>query len=303
MQKKLLLIINPHSGRGLSNTKIGDIVMKLSQGDFVVTVMFTQVYTVSQLARENAAGYDLVVCCGGDGTLSDIIAGLVELPNPPPIGYIPTGTANDVATTLALSRNTDTAVRTILDGNTTRYDVGVFGGESFSYIAAFGVFTAVSYATPQAKKKALGHLAYVFGGISEVPTMAQTHHTIVEYDDGVLEGDFSFGGVTNSTSVAGFVRINPEYVDLGDGLFEVILIKTPMNIMQFADIIRDVTSKNFASDSVVLLHTKRVRFTFDEPVAWTRDGESGGEHKSVEISIHPRAVRIITPRVDTDTTP
>jgi len=296
LKNKLLLIINKYSGHGVTHSTIGELVTRLSESGFTVTVMFTEKDKVAQLAFENASLFDLYVCCGGDGTLSDVVSGLVGAENAPPIGYIPMGTANDIATTLALSRNIEQAVNTISEGYCIDYDVGLFRNDlHFTYIAAFGMFTELSYATPQSQKKILGHFAYVLGGFSGLSRIKQ-RSVRVEYDNGVLEDDFIYGGVMNSRSVAGLVTISPEYVDLSDGLFEVILLRKPMNIAQLSDILSKVFAHKLESDAIVLLHTSKVKFTFDEPVAWTRDGESGGDHSEVEITNIPRAVRLIVPK-------
>jgi YegS/Rv2252/BmrU family lipid kinase len=284
--------VNPYSGRGLSKAVLGTIVSQLCDGDYFVTVFTTKNRNTAELAREYGAEYDLVICAGGDGTLSDVVAGLMDLASPPPIGYIPTGTANDMATTLALSRNPQTALNKILGGTATPLDVGKIGDEYFTYIAAFGAFTGVSYQTPQSAKRALGHLAYVLGGIGAIGAIKPLH-TIVTYDGGEIEGDFIFGGVTNSTSVAGLVRLDPDKVALGDGLFEIILVRQPLEYMDFHNIIVDLTTKQYTSDNVIMLHSSQVTFRFDTDVAWTRDGEDGGVHRELSVENCPAAMRII----------
>jgi YegS/Rv2252/BmrU family lipid kinase len=229
---------------------------------------------------------------GGDGTLSDVISGLVALTSPPPVGYIPTGTANDVATTLSLSHDPQLAAQRIIRGDPTPLDVGVFCGKTFTYIAAFGAFTGVSYQTTQSAKRALGHLAYVVGGLADMAAIKPVH-TILETDDGVIEDDFIFGGVTNSLSVAGLMRLDPHDVELSDGLFEVLLVKNPVDIVDMGNTLISIMNRTYDSDSVRLLHTSRAKFTFGEDVAWTRDGEDGGKHREVEISVLPSAINII----------
>jgi diacylglycerol kinase family enzyme len=171
-------------------------------------------------------------------------------------------------------------------------DVGCFGDEHFVYIAAFGAFTGVSYSTPQSAKNALGHLAYVLGGLS-VMSQIESRHCHVEFDEGQIEGEYIFGAVTNSTSVAGLVRLPKRLVDLGDGKFEVILVKKPVNLQDLNDIILNIIAQEYNSDAVIMLHTSRVRFTFETPVAWTRDGENGGEHRVIDITNKKQAVRVI----------
>ncbi len=287
-----MLIVNPYSGRGLSNSALGVIVSLLSEGGYIVSVYSTELGTAEELTRAFAAQYDLVVCVGGDGTISGVVAGLMQTENPPPFGFIPAGTANDMASTLALSKDPKLAVSSILKGRPVGLDIGCFNDKYFAYIAAFGAFTGVSYTTRQSAKRALGHLAYVIGGLASVPAI-KPQHTVVEYDDGVIEGSFIFGGVTNSTSIAGFVKLDRKDVDLGDGLFEVILVKNPVNTLELGDIIRSILDHTYHSDNVLLLHTKRIVFRFDEDVAWTRDGENGGCHRTLEIVNRRQALKII----------
>jgi len=287
-----MLIINPYSGRGLTKTALGTIISYLCADDYNVTVYFSHEKTPEELAFEYAAGYDLVVCVGGDGTLSGVITGLLNSNGTTPIGYIPAGTANDVATSLALSKNTSAAAKKIIKGAPKPLDIGKFHDRYFTYIAAFGAFTSVAYSTPQNTKRSIGHLAYVLEGIADVPNI-KPKYTIVEYDNKTIEGEFVFGAVTNSTSVAGLIKLNPERVDLADGEFEIILVKQPIVPADFIDLLSSVAAKTYDGDNVKMLHASKVRFIFDEEVAWTIDGEDGGLHKKVEIKNCHKAVEIV----------
>ena len=289
MDKSLMLIINPKAGRGSYRISFGDAMQVLAAGGYRTTLFFTARRGDATLfAARYAARYDVVACIGGDGTLSEVLAGVMTLDNPPPVGYFPMGTANDVATTLGLPKNdTVAAARRILTGMPHPFDVGGFGEKDyFAYIAAFGAFTEVSYATPQDQKKMLGHLAYVLQGMQQLPKI-EPIHTVVEYDGGVLEGNFLYGSVSNSTSVAGIVRLPEAMVSLGDGVSELVLVRDPGTVANFAELVSSVLSERFDSEKLLILHTKKARFHFDDPVAWTRDGEAGGEYRDIEIrNIH-----------------
>lgn len=293
--KKLMLVINPAAGRGGYKLNLGETLQVLDYGGYRTTVFFTQKrgdakkYTV-----ENAADFDTVACVGGDGTLSEVLAGLMNIKNPPPVGYIPMGTANDVATTLALPKNdTLAAAKRILDGEVHPFDVGGFGKEDyFAYIAAFGAFTEVSYATPQDQKKVWGHLAYVLQGAAALPYI-ESYRTRVEFDDGVIETDLVYGSMSNSTSVAGIVRLKEEMVCLGDGMSELVLVKDPGSVEGFGEIVSSVLSRRFDSDKLIILHTSKAKFTFEKPVAWTRDGEDGGLHQEIELCNYMHPVQLI----------
>jgi len=294
MQKNLMFIINPVAGKGGFRSGLNETLETFYNGGYIPTVYFTAGKgDATRLAKERGADYDLVVCAGGDGTLSEVVSGLVTLDTPPPLGYIPIGSTNDVATTLNLPRNPLKAAQNIISGKPVPLDVGKFGNDAyFTYIAAFGAFTDVSYETPQETKQVLGHLAYILEGMSRLKNL--THHKCtVEYDGGVIHEDLIFGAVTNSTSVAGLLRLDGSVVHLGDGMFEVILIRNPKSMLDINGIISDILAKNYQGEKFTLFHSQKVRFIFDEPVAWTRDGESGGRHKEVCLENLHTAIKIL----------
>lgn len=295
MKKRMMLIINPMAGRSGYKTGFGEVMNILDSGGYLTTVYFTQGRgDATVFAAQHAAEYDTVACIGGDGTLSEVIAGLMRVPSPPPLGYIPMGTANDVATTLGLPKNdTIGAALRLVRGSAHPYDVGGFGAdEYFAYIAAFGAFTEVSYATPQDMKKRLGHLAYVLQGMAALPKL-ESYNTRVEYDGGVVEAPLVYGSMSNSTSVAGIVKLREEMVCLGDGMSELVLVKDPGSIEGFSEIVTSVLSQRYDSNKLIILHTTRAKFTFEKPVAWTRDGEAGGEYAEVELKNYAAPIELI----------
>lgn len=280
-----MLIINPMAGRGAYTYNFSEAMNLLSYGGCTPTLYFTRARgDAARFAEKYAGEYDIVACIGGDGTLSEVLAGLMKLDKPPKVGYIPMGTANDVATTLGLPKNdTIGAAKVILEGKGHPFDVGGFGEDQyFAYIAAFGAFTNVSYETPQSQKKALGHLAYVLQGAAELPNIKGIRAR-VEYDDGVFEGSLIYGSMSNSTSVAGLVKLPEEMVCLGDGMSELVLVRDPGGVEGLGEIVSSVLSKRFDSEKLLILHTRKARFIFEEPVAWTRDGEDGGSWKEIEL--------------------
>lgn len=295
MSKKLMLILNPTAGSGSGVLAIGPAMEVLYRGGFVPTVFYTgAVGEATQFVLEHGEEYDCVVCIGGDGTLSETVAGLAQLSSPPPLGYIPQGTANDVAASLGLSKNPVQAAKIIVRGRTESLDVGKFNeNDYFTYIAAFGAFTEVSYETPRQYKQTLGHLAYVLQGMSQLQKIS-AYHTIVEFDEGTIEDDLIFGSVSNTKSVAGIVKLKKLGIELNDGLFEVTLVRNPANVIEMSKIVSNVLSQNFNGDQVIMFQSKHVKFTFDKPVKWTRDGEAGGAHEKVELSNLCSAIRILT---------
>lgn len=295
MKRNLMLIINPAAGRGGYKQNLGEALNVLDRGGFRTTLFFTSgPGEATNFAKEYGGQYDVVACVGGDGTLSEVIGGIMKLKNPPQLGYIPMGTANDVATTLALPKNdTVGAANRIVKGKPHPYDVGGFGDDRyFAYIAAFGAFTDVSYATPQNQKKILGHLAYILQGAMQLPKI-ESYKTRVEYDNGVIEGNLIYGSLSNSTSVAGIVKLREEMVALGDGISELVLVKDPGSVEGIGEILASVISHRFDSDKLIILHTRKAKFSFEKPVAWTRDGEDGGKHTNIELCNYPRPIEFI----------
>ena len=294
--KKLLFIINPVAGRGMYKQGLGEALFTLHSAGYEPTLRFTSRAGEAVELAQLAAGYDLVCCPGGDGTLSEVTSGLMALEpeKRPPIGYFPLGTANDVATTLKLPKNDPAAVaRRIAEGAPRAWDIGRFGEDKyFTYVAAFGAFTDVSYETPQQSKQALGHLAYLLEGMNRLPKLPH-YRAQVELDGKIAEGDYIFGGVTNSTSVAGLVKLDPDMVALDDGEFEVALVKYPATLADLNALVSQAVSRNYNGEMLTIQKAKRVRFTFAEPVPFTRDGEPGGVCTDVRIENLHAAVRLI----------
>ncbi len=295
MAKKMMLIVNPNAGKSQYKSILSEVLNEFSAADIIPTVFFSRYPGhIPELVEAYALDYDIVTCIGGDGTLSETAFGMMKLPEQRPVGYIPMGTANDVARTLGLDHKQPLdCVKRIIEGSPVSIDIGQFGPDNyFAYIAAFGAFTDVSYATPQEAKQTLGHLAYTLEGIKQIPKLS-SHHAVIEYDEGVINDNFIFGAITNSTSVAGFLKLDNNKVSLSDGLFEVLLIKTPQALKDLNDIISSILSNNFNKNSVIFLKSKEIRIMFDEPVSWTRDGEDGGSHQDVVIFNRSPGIEIL----------
>lgn len=296
MAKNMMMLVNPAAGRSMSDLNLGTAVSTFAANGYCPTVFYTTgPGTASGIVAENAGNFDRLVTLGGDGTLSDTIAGLMRLPQEkrPKLGYIPMGTANDVANTLGLPmRQPMRAAEMILAGKPLPYDVGEMEGIGFfTYIAAFGAFTEVSYKTDQELKRTLGHLAYVLGGLNALSTI-KSYKAVIEHDGGTTEGDFIYGAMSNSLSVAGLVRLNDELVDLSDGKFEILLVRRPKDVMEINSILTGVLNKTYDSPCLTVVQSGNVKFTFEEPVPWTRDGEDGDAHQTLTLHSHRHAVEI-----------
>lgn len=291
--KKLLFVVNGHSGKGQIKNKLLDIIDIMIKEGYHVQVHTTQEREdATKVVREQAKYYDLVVCSGGDGTLDEAVTGMMQSEVRTPLGYIPAGSTNDFANSLEIPKDMIQAAKTAVLGVPFSCDVGEFNGDYFIYVAAFGSFTDVSYATSQELKNALGHVAYILEGAKRLHTI-KSYHMRVEYDGNEIEGDFLLGMITNSTSVGGFKNMTGKDVKLDDGMFEVTLIHKPKNIIELNTIIASLTNLKDETDLIDSFRADSVKFYSEEEIPWTLDGEFGGDHKEVQIKDHCKAVDIM----------
>ena len=295
--RSLLFIYNPTSGTGKIKTELPLITDTFTKAGWLVTAYPTQCKgDAAQAARLLSPGFERVVCAGGDGTLSETVSGLMELEHPPVLGYIPVGSTNDCAATLELPRKPRLAAAVAAgEGTPCPFDIGTLNGHSFVYVAAFGAFTKVAYATPQDLKNTFGHVAYILEGIASLPTIAP-YHLKVEHDGEVLEDDFFFGMVSNAVTVGSFKLPQSGSVVLDDGLFEVTLVKKPVSLSDIASGFQAfLTPASGAGGAGALIHfqTSRVTFTCGQPIPWTLDGEFGGEHSVSVVENRRQALTIV----------
>jgi len=241
---------------------------------------------------QEGSEYDLIICSGGDGTLDEVVTGMMQMDEKRPIGYIPMGSTNYFANSLQLPKNVRKAAEIALDGQPFACDVGQFNDNSFIYVAAFGIFTEVSYQTNQELKNLLGHAAYILEGAKSLLDI-EAYEMRVEYADTILEGEFIFGMVTNSISVGGFKQIAGKNVLLDDGVFEVTLIKRPKNPLELNEIVTSLLARVDNTELIYSFKTDEIRFYTEKEVTWTLDGEYGGSHNQVVIKNWHRAVEIM----------
>ncbi|MBE7037690.1 MAG: YegS/Rv2252/BmrU family lipid kinase [Ruminococcaceae bacterium] len=295
MPKKLYFVFNPHSGRAQIKGNLLNIIDTFVKADYEVLVYPTQTKgDATEKISKNALDYDLVVASGGDGTLNEAVCGLMSIPKAkrPPLGYIPSGTVNDFATSLHIPKNQLEACKNIIKGKEILVDIGKFSKKYFVYVAAFGAFTDVSYQTNQQFKNMFGYAAYLMEGLKRVGTIKPIK-TKINVEDKFIEDEFVFGMVSNTDYVGGFEMVSKD-VSLNDGLFEVLLIKMPKNPMELQTAITDLLSRNTQSKMFVSLKCSKIKIHCQTPISWTVDGEYGGDHKKVEITNKSKAIRIIT---------
>lgn len=295
-QKNLLLIVNPCSGRAKMHTELLKVIEILSHAGYRVTVYptkakFDATEYVESLSQDD---YDIIVVCGGDGTLNEVITGMMTASLKIPLGYIPSGTLNEWSSGLRISKNAETAANDITLGKEIQLDIGKFDKRYFSYTASFGAFTSASYSAPQDIKNILGQAAYFFEGIKSLANIKPIHLKFT-HENGVVEGDFLFGAISNSLSVGGIVKYNKEAVELNDGQFEVLLIRKPDNILKLQPIIDGILMRNFDREGIEFFHTKKVLIESDELVPWTLDGEYAEGQPKMEITNIHNAITFILP--------
>lgn len=275
--------------------QLSDILEIMVRAGYEVNVHPTQsVGDATEVAATRAKDYDLVVCCGGDGTLDETVTGLMKSGCSVPLGYIPAGSTNDFAASLNLPKNMKKAAQVAVEGSDFPCDVGCFGEKNFIYIAAFGLFTDVSYQTKQELKNVLGHVAYLLEGAKRIGSHP-SYRMRVEYNGGVIEDEFMYGMVTNSLSVGGFKGMTGDDVALNDGLFEVMLIRTPRNAVELNEIIAVLTKLRPESDLIYTFKTDELRISPYQSIPWTLDGEYGGEQTQIQLSCMRRALTIRVP--------
>lgn len=294
--KKLLFIYNPHAGKELLKPKLSDIVDIFVKAGYEVTIYPTQSYrdAYRKVKEYHAKEYNLVVCSGGDGTIDEVVTGMMARSERDPVGYIPTGTTNDFANSLHIPKGLLKAADNAVNGSVFPCDVGKFNEDIFVYIAAFGLFTDVSYQTDQAMKNVLGHMAYILEGTKRLFNVP-SYRIKVTHDDETIEDEFVYGMVTNSRSVGGFRNMIGKNVAFDDGLFEVTLIKTPKNPIALQEIIAALLIEQIDTKHMYTFKTGKIVFESLEEIPWTLDGEFGGEHDYVEIENLQQQFEIMVP--------
>lgn len=295
-KKRMLFIYNPRAGKAKIRSNLLDIIDIFTKADYEVTAYPTQARGdgLTAVKEQRSGSYDIIVCSGGDGTLDEVVTGMMQCVDRIPIGYVPAGSTNDFANSLGIPRNMIRAAQAIVSGKTFHCDVGAFNDDVFVYIAAFGIFTDVSYETPQDVKNLLGHMAYILEGMRRLSTV-KSYKMRVESEEFCVEDEFLFGMITNSTSVGGFKRITGKYIELDDGKFEVTLIKKPANATELNQIMTALLTGNINTQCMYCFKSGSLRLYSDEEVAWTLDGEFGGKHKEVEILDNKQALQILVP--------
>ena len=293
--KKLLFILNPCAGTRKANKVLPALLALFNRAGYDVLTFITGATgeAIDEVAAK-AADMDLIVCCGGDGTFNETVTGILKSGANTPVGYIPTGSTNDFAGSLGLPLDPLKAAKQIIDGTPQQYDIGQFCGRFFTYVASFGAFTRSSYATSQSVKNALGHTAYLLSGISD---LMQIHSIPVRMElDGseVLEGDYVFGAICNSTSIGGVMKLDPNVVDMSDGLFEILLIRAPKDLGELTECITAIQKQQYDGCRMLTFRSaKSIQIAASPALAWTLDGEMETGNGDIAVTNLHHAITLI----------
>ena len=290
--KKMLFLINPVSGKLVLNDCLMDVIEVFSSGDYEINVRLTKSKVDMSEAVKEAAGYDTVVCCGGDGTLNIVAGAIFEADLDTVIGYIPGGTTNDFANSRRIDTVAVGAAKQIVEGVVRDTDLGILNGSPFVYVAAFGMFSDVSYQTSRELKKNLGHAAYLIEGLKSFTT-AKPYNAKVTYDGGEIEGDFIYGMVSNSRRVGGFEMPIMQNVLYDDGEMELVLVRHPKNAADMQKIINALVTQTADDSMVYMFKATKVRVESEDDIPWTLDGEFGGAFKDTMVTVEEAAVKMI----------
>ncbi len=294
--EKVFLILNPISGKLKAKNSFFDIIESVCMTttlppSVALTERKKHAEELASYACDN--GFDRIICCGGDGTLNEIVNGVLKSKGKAKIGYIPSGTTNDFANGLGISQDIRIAAYNAVNGTDLTLDAGVFGKDFFTYIASFGIFTACSYSTPQQSKNVLGHFAYVLESLKDLKEI-KTIHTRAIIEDKVFEGDYIFGAVSNTMSIGGLVKLDSTMVNLNDGLFELVLVKAPKTINDFNRILASVKTLNFDNEFFVFEKAEKISVELPAGTPWSVDGEmkETPEDGRVDISVSKHSITL-----------
>lgn len=291
--KKLLLIVNPRAGKNKSHAPLYDAIARLSEGGYLIHVMETKAPgDATRAARDMGGLYDTVACYGGDGTLNETISGLMQLDKRPKLGYLPAGSTNDFAATLHIPVVPYMAANIIAGGETMALDVGRHNDRYFSYVASFGAFTKASYSAPQEVKNALGHFAYILEGIKSLDSL-RPYHCRITADEETVEGDFIFGSVCNSTSLAGLVKLDPNRVRMDDGEFEVVLLRMPRTALDLTGLLVSLKQMQYDNPGIFFRHASKVTVETEDDIPWSLDGEYAPSQNMVQIENCHGAIKLL----------
>ena len=292
-KRKLLMIVNPKAGRNKSRGPLFDAAAVLSEAGYLLSIHRTTAPgDASATAEREGERYDVVIAVGGDGTLNEVASALLKLEHPPLLGYLPQGSTNDFAACLRIPPDPPAAAAAIARNVPRRLDAGCWNQRRFLYVASFGAFTRTSYAAAQAAKNALGHFAYILEGMKDLNTLRACKVSITA-DGEVLDGEYLFGAVCNSTSIGGLMKLDPQRVVLDDGLFELLLIPSPKNAAGLQSLVSALLNQDYDGQGLIFRHVSSVTVRTEEDLPWSLDGEYAPSAPLVEVRTMPQCLTML----------
>lgn len=299
--ENVLLIKNPRAGKDSKRIGTGEIISAFKEhGIECFEKTTTCPGDAVNIAQKYASSYDAVICCGGDGTYNEVINGMMLAEADKPIIYLPCGSTNDLAHTLGISNDPHKAAQMYVNGLINKFDVGKFNDKYFSYVASFGIATEIAYSTSQRIKNMLGRSAYLINGfvIRLIPMIKNLKpaYMKIEHDDGVIEDKFYFGAVANTNEISGLFKLEKVGIKMNDGLFELLLVKA-RSLKDLASVFTNALRQDYSGENVLLLRTSKLKITTEDDVPWTLDGEYGGAHNEIDISVKKEAINVVSPKV------
>ena len=292
-EKKLLMIVNPRAGRTKSREPLYDAAAIFSGRGYLLKIHNTVAPgDARDCARREGGHYDAVVAVGGDGTLNEVVTGLMRLDNPPPLGYLPQGSTNDFAASLRLPSDPAEGALKAVQSTGRALDIGQWNRRYFVYVASFGAFTRSSYSASQTAKNALGHFAYLLEGVKDLDSL-RPYPIRLTADGETLDGEYLFGAVCNTLSIGGIVKLAPEQVALDDGRFELLLVPNPRTPADFQDLMVSLMNQDYTGRGLVFRHVSSIRVETEEALPWSLDGEYAPSVPAVEISNHRQALSLL----------
>ena len=291
--KKILMIVNPRAGRSKPFEPLLNAVSVLSGKGYLLSIRLTAGQgDATTIAREEGEKFDLCIAVGGDGTLNEVTAGLLELEHPPVFGYFPQGSTNDFASSLKIPNDPVAAAWVLLHGEDRALDVGSWNGRSFMYVASFGAFTRSSYTASQTAKNALGHFAYILEGMKDLDSL-RPYRIRLTADGEVLDGEYLFGAICNSTSIGGLMKLDSERVVLDDGKFELLLIPNPKTAADLQKLVMALLEQNYDREGLIFRHVSSIHLETEENLPWSLDGEYAPSAPTVDIENRCRRLRML----------
>lgn len=278
--KKIKIIANPLSGREEALEKVLDFIRLLSLDQWDINLLFTHKRGDGIKFASKDDGEDIIVACGGDGTLNEVVNGIIKSGRDTPLGILQAGTVNDFANYFKLPTDPYKFYKLIKEGRIKKIDVGIAGDRVFANVAAGGMLTEIAYTVAEDQKAILGRMAYYMEGARQMVRLnfsqaSKSYKMKIDCKEYQGEENIFFFLIANTTSVGGFKKIVPE-ATVSDGYLDVLMLKEPstMDILEIAP--RVLTGDHIDHDRIIYLKTKEITLTSDVDLDIDVDGEKAG---------------------------